>query len=78
MVPLLIQGFSSIRDKERAAEFYREHPTGAMLPEALWPSGFEGYHWACFGIGVSLVFTGIRESKLASSLKPEKWETAEL
>jgi hypothetical protein len=76
--PMIIQGVSASHDKERVAEFYRHNPNNATLPDALEPSGFDGYHWACFGIGVSLLFTGLRESKLTGRTKPEAWEHAEV
>src|SRR5258708_19888012 len=76
--PMVIQGLTSVHDKEQVAEFYRRNPNSAVLPRALEPSGFSGYHWACFGIGVSLLFTGVRESKLAGAAKPEAWEHAEV
>jgi hypothetical protein len=76
--PMVIQGAASIHDKEQVAEFYRRNPNTALLPRALEPSGFAGYHWACFGIGVSLMFAGLRESKLEGATKPEAWEHAEV
>ena len=71
---MALQGFRSIIDdvRERVDNFYRNHSNNAVLPEEMKPRKFEGYHWACFGIGVSLIFTGIRESKQAASIKPEK------
>ena len=80
LAPMASQAFKSIIDdeRERVDNFYRNHTNNAVLPKELKPSGFEGYHWACFGIGVSLVFAGIRESKQACSVKPEGWEMAEV
>jgi hypothetical protein len=76
--PMVIQGMASIHDKEQVAEFYRRNPSTAFLPDALKPSGFAGYHWASFGIGVSLVFAGLRESKLEGAAKPKTWEHSEV
>ena len=78
LAPVLTHAISSAHDKERIAEFFRRNPNNAVLPAALEPSGFAGYHWACFGIGVSLLFAGIRESKLAGATKPEAWSHAEI
>jgi hypothetical protein len=76
--PMVIQGMASIHDKEQVAEFYRHNPSTALLPDDLEPSGYSGYHWACFGIGVSLLFAGMRGPKACGIAKPEAWEHAEV
>ena len=67
--PMVIQGMTTIHDKEQVAEFYRRNPNTAILPDALELSGFSGYHWACFGIGVSLLYAFQKRAALSGAFR---------
>jgi hypothetical protein len=60
--PVLAHAHASGRDKELIAEFFARQGNGAPLPEAMLPTGYAVYEWACLVAGVGMVITGIRGS----------------
>lgn len=74
LVPVVFHEVGVQLDKDRLSGFYRQNPPGSLLPADLRPGGYEGYHWACFGVGAAIACTGLGRSK-AGEAAPAKWPT---
>ena len=78
LAPIVTHAIQAERDKAHIAEFYSRNTNNATLPHELKPSEYAGYDWACFGIGVSLVFTGVGNARRAESGKPGGFDVSEV
>ena len=74
LTPVVAHEIGAQFDKERMAQIMARNP-GSHIAEELRPSGYEGYHWACFGVGAAIAFAGLGRFKPTEGPKAEKWPT---